>query len=128
MSDENLWPEDIFKNKVEMPKAIFIEQANNLAIMSNNVILGEVHTRMEEDIFGEKILVHDFVMRAPSIDNYEYTLFTARHELIHPYPVSIPFSGIHHNITDADRLKKLLSEIFKHEKTRQIVTSIISQI
>jgi hypothetical protein len=120
----SLWPEDFGKGDRNPPVAILREQADHLTKQTKGVIVATVQTGRDGDNF-----VHQFVLRAPYLDNYRYHLLSVSHAL-GLYPVDVVFHTTPQNwqsIPDEARLLGVLKEIFQSGATRNIVQALLSQ-
>lgn len=127
METQNLWP-DFAINKIKSPKAILKEQAGHLMAQTNNVLSAEVRTSHYNGNIS-----HDFIVIAPAIDNYRYSLFSVKHAVTGYYPITINIDsddpaweyGI--EAENEKEFVKLLSIVFNNPAIIQIVSSLLSQ-
>lgn len=120
----SLWPTEIFTQTVRTPSAIIKEQAEALGQATRNLVEGDV----EVNSSGESIHI-SFNLLVPTMKNYTYRLFSARHGL-HLYPVDFVsgvFEGGRKKANDEDEVTAALKTIFNDEKTKRIVVALLAQ-
>ncbi len=136
----SLWPKDIQIKTAKAPVAVLREQAKALGEMTNYSIHGEVIPHpIEEGTF-----FYTFNIACPSLGNYRYSLLSIQHD-INLYPVQITTSeDIYQEIqnnkeidstsykeifaSSEDELLIILETIFKSEKTKHVIASLLSQV
>ena len=137
----NLWPMDIGKERINSPNTILREQASFLGSATNNLVQGEVI----KDKGYEANFRYYFHIVAPSVGNYHYRLMTMYHP-IEIYPVHIfvedsilnelsehftvehlePYeNGV--AVRSEEEFSTALKTIFASEKTKKVITSLLSQ-
>jgi hypothetical protein len=136
METQNLWPAEFAVEKVRSPKTILKEQAGYLMEMTRNVLSADVHTSNYKDT-----RIHSFVVVAPALNNYRYTLFSVSHGGLF-YPSTIKFSedvdfndpgkeslynGYDCIVDSEDELVTEMKKIFNTSHTVRIISSLISQ-
>lgn len=136
METQNLWPEFAI-DKTKSPKAILKEQAGYLMVKTNNVLSAEVETIKSQ----RGIILHEFYIVAPAMNNYRYKLFAVKHEVIGYYPLtveteldfrvddeySIPAFQKHDEAKNEEEFIRLLSTVFNNPENTQIISSLLSQ-
>src|SRR5229473_2311676 len=80
MNNVDLWG-DLIAEPVRTPVTILKEQATLLGSKTNQMVLAEVKTEVEEGEF-----VHAFELVVPFLEYYRYRLFTVQHSIT-LYPV-----------------------------------------
>ena len=80
----NLWPELIAQSGVITPRAILQRQVQVLAERSENMVQGEITTR----VLGPD-LVQNLHIVAPELEGFRYFVVRVRHSLQHPYPLQV---------------------------------------
>lgn len=86
---KNLWPTDLANVKITMPKEILIQQGNYIAELTKDLIVAEVKT--DQGVLqgtNENVMVHRFVLKAPTMGNYSFNLLRAMHNFS-IYPVTV---------------------------------------
>ena len=124
----NLWPKDLGSNAtITMPKEILLQQANFLSEMAKNIIVGEV--RSNQGVSGnEKVIVHELIVKAPSIGNYQFTLLRVMHNY-NIYPISV-FDALKEEDLQAateEEFIAILAEVFNSSQTKNAITGLIAQ-
>lgn len=126
---ENLWPEDLGVITIAMPKEILVQQAKYLADMTKNVIFAEV--KSSQGILqgtDEKILLHEFVVKAPSLGNYKFTLIKAAHDLsIYPIHVVNCLTEEVYDAHDEEEFIRSVGQIFNSMATKNAINAIVAQ-
>jgi len=147
---ENLWPDDINITEKKAPVTILREQASMLGEKTQNIVIGEVHKleaflnkALKERtglILNEELrFYYGFYIVAPALGNYRYKLFTILHD-VYLYPVIIyvdedvkneisPSVDVNSNIiaNSEEEFLDLLKRIFHSQKTKKIISAILSQ-
>ena len=139
MATNSLWPDDLFVEKLVAPITILREQANYLSAASGRDILGNIVTRRADGSGwppseDERGIVHHFQLVVPSMGDYAFELFEARHEPRALYPVFITFhlgdSYDRQNELKADdrkELERVLKVIFEDDGTKAVVRTLKAQ-
>jgi hypothetical protein len=131
----NLWPTDFsVPETVTAPVTILLDQALALGETTKHLVEGEVRTYRGIDrnslvhaVVDDEI-VHSFLIKAPYLDNYRYSLFHVRHKAL-PYPLTIsevdnkPDVVVHNEEEFLNRLKR----VFDSEEARRVIQSLIQQ-
>lgn len=123
MADKkNLWPE--FKvEKINLPKNILVEQADFITEMTNKNILGKISTTNQSGS-----IYHSFRLQVPALQNYTYYLFSVKHDPILIYPLTINWRDSFIPVPNESEFLTALEQIFKHESTQKVVSSILAQV
>ncbi|MDX2301737.1 MAG: hypothetical protein NW226_03005 [Microscillaceae bacterium] len=128
---ENLWSDAIsLEEKVVTPVTILKQQASYLAKITQNVVHADVN--LIEDFyrlsygFGPSKFVYGFILVAPTLNNYQYKLFTIIHDIV-PYPIELFFFDEKYTLQDEDDFIEILRYILSDERTIKVVRSLISQ-
>jgi hypothetical protein len=147
---EPLWNLDLEPSKMQAPLNVLKEQASFLGKMTKNVLEAEVKkteplytiqsfnkTRSGIDLMAKYIVgfSYEFVIKAPSL-NYSYRLFAVLYD-VYLYPIEIfPDIDIMREIgsneeyiiaNDEKKFIELLRVILSAEKTRKILSSLMSE-
>ncbi len=152
MSDTelDLWPDatELAKTSVEPPLTLLRQQAALIGEKTKNLIIGEVITRRvplqnpvyaldiypfkpkPPDEYSTKQIEHHFVLSSPALDDYCFTLFSARHAM-NLYPVLL-FCTLDDNEAKVEckteeELKEGLSVIFHNESTLKVIQGLLAQ-
>lgn len=128
-NSENLWPKDLGSNAMTMPKEILLQQANFLSEMTKNIIVGEV--RSSQGVLAdseEKVIVHELLVKAPSIGNYQFTLLRVMHNYtIYPISVYDTLKEVKVDATTEEEFVKILTDIFNNIQTKNALNGLIAQ-
>ena len=145
----DLWPEDIGYSDMKSPLTILKEQASILGSKTKNLVNAEVRIADIMDIKLQNLNVkhsvedntkydfsYNFYITAPALNNYRYRLFTIFFD-IGLYPVNFMLDGeIQKQICPLKKPTKansesefmqILGHIFNSDRTRTIISSLISQ-
>lgn len=108
------------------PRSILLTLAEDLPERTQKLVSAKVLTS-----WIGSTLKHDFILVAPNLNYYEYRLFSVVHEM--PFlPVRI--IGFKENSSDQptelqiqsrDQFYEKLNEIFNHESTRRVISSLM---
>ena len=117
----DLWPTDIATTELRSPVAILREQATLLAVKTEGLVVGNVHT-----VTAGEQLQHSFRLVAPSLNHYTFDLFNFTHG---PslYPVDAANQeGQVIRIESEKEFLNFLRDLFSSERTKQIIHSLIA--
>src|SRR5215469_4106631 len=127
----DLWPADLGKDKVITPSAILRQQASLLGKRTHNLVEAKVETTTLRDKF-----IHRFVIEAPPLGNYKYTLFTLAHP-VGLYPIEIvngptaaypSFPQISEGIGSEKDLLAWLKWVLNEDETKRVINGLLSEI
>lgn len=124
---EDLWPEDLVKIDIPSPKEILMEQAHYLSDRTKNLLIGEVKTTTGM-IKGEKgiSIIHEFIIKAPSMGNYQFVLLQVIHDLsIYPLIVLNELSEERFDVNDEGHFKSVISHILGSNLVKNAITALI---
>jgi hypothetical protein len=128
-SHRNLWPENFGTiGKAVAPITILREQAAFLGEKTQNIVKAEVYSQALPQIPDN--IYTTFYLVAPDLDNYRFALFQISHKIEDRYPINLHSEtlGIEKEIiTTEDELLSTLERIFSHEKTINIINSMLIQ-
>lgn len=123
MSDINdLWPSFDEVPKIISPRSILSEQANILSSKTKNLLSATAKSITTND--GR--IVYRFVIRAPLLRDYSYTLLSLYHDAFY-YPCDIKFEGTGYTARNEEELREILKIIFNNDKTKQVIVSLLGQ-
>ncbi len=127
---EDLWPDDLVNVENPLPKEILIEQANYLRSKTQNILIGEVVTSFKV-VYKEKnkVFEHDFILKVPSMGNYQFTLLKVVHGFS-IYPLTI-YNELDERETTAYSEKEFkyeLANILGSSLVRNAIGSLIGRI
>jgi len=141
---EDLWPDDIPRIELRSPVAILREQASLLGRKTQNLVEAEVKPldTKSSPSTGRYDFGYAFLVTAPALGNYRYTLFRIYHG-IQLYPLDVdPDADIAKEIPchlgaggrstftveSEDDLLEALKKIFNARKTRQLINVLLAQV
>ncbi|MCU0227422.1 MAG: hypothetical protein MUF01_07260 [Bryobacterales bacterium] len=115
-----------------MPVSILREQASALKNKTKGLVTAEVLSRSgSSSVYGSDLddgeLEHHFVICAPTLDGYRYDLFSVRHDDL-SYPATGHFNAVTEEIPDEAHFESWLRGVFRHERTKRIIHSLIAQV
>ena len=117
-NNEDLWPDNLVAEIPRTPTNILREQAAALGRKTRNVVQAKVRTRTDQG--GDFLLT--FVLHAPSIEGYEYDLFTVAHRE-DLYPVYDDDKVMENEASFIEYLRSL----FSSPRTIRIVRALVAQ-
>lgn len=130
----DLWPNSFPAIDTVTPVTILRKQAALLEKKTNGLVVAEVRSGIDYNsnvsvVSGGKEvpLLHSFYLIAPALENYRYQLFRLK-QSIDLYPIEVkdsPSGDI--VVNDEPQLNEALKTIFAHEKTQQVIQSLIAQ-
>jgi hypothetical protein len=125
----DLWPENLrTTSKAVAPITILREQAALLGEKTQNIVRAEVYSQALPQVPDN--IYTTFYLVAPALDNYRFALFQINHKIEDRYPVNLNSEtlGIEKAIiTTEDEFLSTLERIFSHEKTINIIDSMLIQ-
>lgn len=126
---KNLWPDDLGNIKITMPKEILIQQGNYISEMTKNLILAEVKT--DQSVLqgtDEKVMVHRFTLKAPTMGNYSFNLLRVMHNFsIYPVTVWNGLTEVKTIANNEEEFMAVIASIFSSNETRNAISSMIAQ-
>lgn len=125
--ERNLWPPFDDIPEIRTPKTILLEQAIFLEKSTQNLLKVEVTSKANQ-VSGKEVIIHRFKIIAPFIGNYSFTLLTIEHDIF-VYPAKVMFGLISqsYSVNNEGGLYQVLADIFKHDKTTEIIYKLLSQ-
>ena len=121
-TQHDFWPDDIAQVTEVPPVTILRQAASALGQRTNNLVEATIKTSRT----GGGELQHEFVLVAPALDSYSYTLFSVTHEVLY-YPVCVLFEGARLDIHTEEDFVAKLKEILSAPLTKKIVQSLVAQ-
>jgi hypothetical protein len=119
----DLWPHDFGKLDVTPPLVLLREQAELLARKTHGMLQGRVSTSLS----GITVL-HQFLLVAPSLDNYSYKLFEVAHTVqLYPATIQTEGGGRDYPCENYDEFVAALHEVLTAERTKSIIRAIVAQ-
>jgi len=138
---DDLWPDDIASTEsIKSPAYILKEQASLLGKKTKNIITAAINTIANR----QPIIQYDFIIIAPALSNYRYRLFSIYYNIISIYPCTMFIDvdifkeiSMYCNVKKSDQssitihseseLEQAMRYIFKSEKTKQLIKSLIAE-
>ncbi len=119
----DLWP---YLELPDMPTPLSIlrEQAGYLAKKTQGLVEGRVDRHTWEEL-GKTTTYVRFLLVAPALGGYEYTLLTLTQDPVILYPVQDADAGV--TMKDEDELRKHLRHVFSLPETLAVIQSLVSQ-
>jgi len=112
-----------------MPKEILTKQAAYLSELTRNVLIAEIETN--PGVRGpskDKVIIHSFVVRAPAMGNYQFTLLRVVHDFgIYPLQVHDDLLDDFYILDTEEEFVDTLSTIFSSVKTQNAIRALIAQ-
>lgn len=129
MSDiQNLWPETVGNTNIVMPKEILLKQAQYLSEMTKNLLTVQVRSGRSVSVKGDNSLSHDFIIVAPALGNYQFTLLKVTHDFsIYPLSVIDALENLSYQANNEANFIEILRRIFSGSKTQNAINVIIAQ-
>jgi hypothetical protein len=119
----DLWPPDFGTLDVTPPLAILRGQAELLARKTRGALQGRVSTSLS----GITVL-HQFLLVAPSLDNYSYKLFEVAHTVqLYPATIQTEGGGRDYSCENYDEFVAALREVLTSDRTKSIIRAIVAQ-
>lgn len=125
----DLWPKEI-EQVMLTPMAIMRAQATILRERTKNLLEAEIVSR---DVPTNR-LKHTFVLIAPALERYSYSLFTVEHEKNLVYPAAVESPALDTRFPDEvveassqDEFTQIMGAILKHDKTKAVISSLLAR-
>ncbi len=129
MSTANLWPSFGQIPVVKTPKIILQEQADHLAVVSNNFLSAEIVTTPHASSFNK--ISHSLKVTASLVENFSTVVVMIDHDAIKIYPVTvtsrIKAMPVAYQATNEEEYMSLLQKIFEERETVETIQSLLSQ-
>src|SRR5436309_2263893 len=119
---QDFWPTDL-KAAATAPAAILRQQAALLGQKTHNLVEAQVET-----VSSPPYLIHNFVLVAPSLDNYRFNLFRIHHEIAPMYPVIASQKNTQRKLESEEELLEWLKQTLGSEETKRVINSLLSQV
>jgi hypothetical protein len=126
---EDLWPKDLGKVNMTMPKEILLKQAMYLSQNTKNIIVAEVRTNQGViQNSDEKVFIHEMFIKAPTMGTFSFPLIRVIHNYnIYPLTVFNALTEKNQTAIDEKSFKTVLASIFNDASTRNAINSVINQ-
>ena len=134
----SLWPDDLPTESQKPPRVLLLEQALHLKKQTNSKLTGDVIKRTVTQPVPATFN-YSFVLIAPALGNYSYSLINFDHP-VELYPVkiivddkmkaSLPELFPKERTVlakDETEFLKIVQIIFNSERTRKVITGLLSQ-
>ena len=129
MSTANLWPSFGQIPFVKTPKIILQEQADHLAVISNNFLSVEIVTTPH--ISNLNKISHVLKVTASMVENYSTIVVMIDHDAIKIYPVTvtsrIKAMPVAYQAANEEEYLSLLQKVFEEKETIETIQSLLSQ-
>jgi hypothetical protein len=125
--EENLRPSFGDIPKVKTPKKVLMEQAFFLEKNTSNLLKAEITSGNTSSATIKS--VHNFVIRAPFLGNYNLTLFRLSHDPVFIYPAELitTLKSQSFQIPDEGTLVKVLKSVFSDTSTLAAISNLLIQ-
>jgi hypothetical protein len=72
--------------------------------------------------------IHRFVLEVPTLDNYNFDLFTVVHPLLfYPLWIDFPYASGALTVQNANEFEEALRKIFAHAEVKRVVAALKAQ-
>lgn len=115
----------IEESLVKPPIAVLKELAQGLEKRTNGLLIGEV----EQELWSQKRIKLEFYIKAPSLNNYSYEVFSLNHDFSF-YPLEIRPSNERSplKVENQDELEAKLKTIFSSPEVKKVINGLLAQI
>ena len=122
--NDDFWSNDIGGQPLRTPVTIMREKAAQLGPKTDHQVIAEVVTHTGEYQNFE----HLFYFVVPSLQNYRYRLFTARHDVeLYPVQINVDLQE-NYNAVNEGQFLDALRTILSSPKTTRIVKGLKGQV
>jgi len=126
MSD-SLWGDIESLPTVNTPRVILSEQAGHLTNSTKGLLVGEIQSYAMDEHSNETEITFDIYAR--SLNNYRVRILDCRFgKYYYPATVYIEDDNTWQEVADESAFKKLLAEILKSARVRNIVGGLLSEL
>jgi nicotinamide mononucleotide adenylyltransferase len=119
---DSLWPDDIIGQIRKTPISLMKEQAAALGEKTHQLITGTITSNSNADQF-----YHTLLLSVPALNNYRYELFHIQHDIT-LYPVMATWKNSVARLMDEAQFMDYMRKVFADTTTRNIITSLYSQV
>ena len=124
MSPENLWGDIPLNVGIVTPVSILREQAAALKDATKETLIG----RVVQFGSGTDSMQYGLRIIAPLVGNYQYEVCQIHHDIaLYPVFLADSTTGSGHKCANEKELKDGLAQIFKQDRVRQVIQSLIAQ-
>ena len=114
---------------IKTPKIILQEQADHLAVISNNFLSAEIVTTPHISTLNK--VSHVLKVTASSVENYSTIVVMIDHDAIKIYPVTvtsrIKAMPVAYQAANEEEYLSLLQKVFEEKETIETIQSLLSQ-
>ena len=128
--EESFWPK-LEAESVKTPLAILKEQGEKLQEMTKGVLLYEIKKTGHSSLHKKNLIINDFYIVAPLLDNVKYLLFSIEYQSTSIFPLH--FININSfdtkdmiKIDDWASFKQTLKIILSDKKTKRILENLLA--
>ena len=123
MASDDLWGELPPTSNLRTPAVILREQAELLSQKTEGLLTARITTPKGRDF------VYKFVMIAPTLANYSYSVLQVQHEIgFYPLSMTDLQEGMEHLCKDEEEFKVALGRILKSDRTHSVVSQLLTHI
>ena len=124
MSGENLWGEIADPVGQRTPYSIAREQATILTEITKGLLIGSLDQQQHPTV-----LIYNFEIKAPGLNNYKILIFTMSYPLISIYPVAIAdrLNNVHSQCANEDQFVATLKTILSSKKAKDVISALLIQ-
>ncbi|WP_139236280.1 hypothetical protein [Rugamonas rubra] len=121
--NDNLWGTIPKPGNLNTPNSILVTQGKVLEVATDRALSGVSIKKPNNGGFNI-----DFFIKAESLNNYRYHLFTVTHD-VHLYPAKIFYAGKPPlECEDESEFRTALGEILSGSATRKIIEALLAQV
>jgi hypothetical protein len=124
MSAENMWGE--FDNPVNQrtPTSILREQAAILNQLTKGVLIGSI----EQEPAPNNVLVYNFAITAPAINNHKFTILTVQYAItIYPLTLTDRTTQVQRQCLNEEAFTTTLKGILSSLQVRRVISALLIQ-
>jgi hypothetical protein len=128
--DADLWPDDLKPTGEPSPSAILRQQGYRLGERTDQVVYGEVDSKLENDL-----LRHTMSLSSSYLKLSRPLLVVETRLVPSPYPAQVwavddrgdPLPGLSRSVQNARQLRDFLKEVFRFPKTVELIRALLAQ-
>ena len=124
MSAENMWGEINTPANQRTPTSILREQASILNQLTRGVLIGSI----EQEPTNNNILVYNFSITAPAINNHKFAILTLQYSItIYPLTVTDHTVHVQRQCLNEEDFTSILKNILSSVQVKRVISALLIQ-
>jgi hypothetical protein len=124
MSGENMWGEIEAPVNQRTPTSILREQASILSQLTRGVLIGSI----EQEPTKNNILIYDFSITAPAINNHKFLILTLQYSItIYPLTLTDHTTHVQRQCLNEEVFTSTLKSVLSSVQVRRVISALLIQ-